>query len=96
MQSLQHIDVLTAVVDDMEQKRADAQCKPLEVYEGTKGTRVAMALAMETVAKGQQAKSHEPSCWEAWARIAKWRGQEVDAIKENKRRYSIADVKGRN
>ena len=54
------------------------------MYEGTKGTRVAMALAMGTVAKGQQAKSHEPSFWKAWVHIAKWREQEVDAIKENK------------
>ena len=33
--SLQHIDVLTAVADDMEQRSADAQCKPLDVYHGT-------------------------------------------------------------
>ena len=32
--SLQHIDVLTAVADAMDQKYADAQCEPLDVYHG--------------------------------------------------------------
>ena len=49
---------------------------------------------LPTVVERQQGKSHERSFWQAWFHIAKWREQEVDALKEIKRRYSIADVKG--
>jgi hypothetical protein len=34
--SLEHIDVLTAVAGDMDQKCQERQCKPLDVYEGQK------------------------------------------------------------
>ena len=40
--------------------------------------------AMGTYEKRQQGTAHERSFWKAWFHIAKWRGQEVDALKEGK------------
>ena len=40
--------------------------------------------AMGTYEKRQQGTAHEQSFWKAWFHIAKWRGQEVDNLKEGK------------
>ena len=39
---------------------------------------------MGTYEKRQQGTAHERSFWNAWFHIAKWREQEVDALKEGK------------
>ena len=40
--------------------------------------------AMGTYEKRQQGTAHQRSFWNAWFHIAKWREQEVDALKEGK------------